>query len=50
MFSLWMDARAGFLSLLGRKPRELNGQGNGSSHGQGDEIELTSQSRSMHDS
>jgi HAE1 family hydrophobic/amphiphilic exporter-1 len=29
MFSLWIDAKAGILALLGRKPKELNGNGNG---------------------
>jgi hypothetical protein len=43
MFSLWMDARSGLLTLLGRKPKELNG------HGDSEEMALTYQSRSMHD-
>ena len=29
IFSLWVDARAGLLSRLGKKPPELNGNGNG---------------------
>jgi HAE1 family hydrophobic/amphiphilic exporter-1 len=53
MFSLWMDARSGLLSLLGRTPKELNGQGHGNSHSNGHshdaEVALTAQSRSMHD-
>jgi HAE1 family hydrophobic/amphiphilic exporter-1 len=27
IFSLWIDAKAGLLSLAGRKPKELNGNG-----------------------
>jgi HAE1 family hydrophobic/amphiphilic exporter-1 len=49
MFSLWMDARLGLLTLLGRKPKELNGHGNGNGYGDSEEIALTYQSRSMHD-
>jgi HAE1 family hydrophobic/amphiphilic exporter-1 len=29
IFSLWVDARAGLLSRLGKKPQDLNGNGNG---------------------
>jgi HAE1 family hydrophobic/amphiphilic exporter-1 len=29
IFSLWVDARAGLLSRLGKKPQELNGNGTG---------------------
>jgi hydrophobic/amphiphilic exporter-1 (mainly G- bacteria), HAE1 family len=55
MFSLWMDARSRLLSLLGRKPPELNGDGNG--HGnlydndprRSAESAVTTQTRSMHD-
>jgi hypothetical protein len=35
MFSLWMDAKVGLLALLGREPKELNG--NGYSDARGDE-------------
>jgi hydrophobic/amphiphilic exporter-1 (mainly G- bacteria), HAE1 family len=49
LFSLWMDARSGLLSLLGRKPKELNGNGHGNGHGTSEEIALTYQSRSTHD-
>jgi len=49
MFSLWMDARSGLLTLLGRKPKALNGHGNGNGHGNSEEMALTYQSRSMHD-
>jgi hypothetical protein len=53
MFSLWMDAKFSLMALLGRKPKELNGHGNGSSHGNGnghgEAVALTSQSRSMND-
>jgi hypothetical protein len=49
MFSLWMDARSGLLTLLGRKPKELNGHGNGNGYGDSEERALTYQSRSMHD-
>jgi len=49
LFSLWMDARSGLLSLLGRKPKELNGNGHGNGHGTREEIGLTYQSRSRHD-
>jgi hydrophobic/amphiphilic exporter-1 (mainly G- bacteria), HAE1 family len=50
MFSLWMDARAGLMSLVGRKPKELNGNGHGNNHGSNEEVALTYQSRSRHDS
>jgi HAE1 family hydrophobic/amphiphilic exporter-1 len=43
MFSLWMDAKTGLWSLLGRKPQELNGQSNGSNHDAQDEVALTYQ-------
>ena len=43
MFSLWMDARAGLLSLLGRKPKQLNGNGDGNGHDGSEEIALTYQ-------
>jgi hydrophobic/amphiphilic exporter-1 (mainly G- bacteria), HAE1 family len=49
MFSLWMNARSGLLTLLGRKPKELNGHGNGNGYGDSEEMALTYQSRSMHD-
>jgi HAE1 family hydrophobic/amphiphilic exporter-1 len=49
MFSLWMDARAGLLSLLGRKPKQLNGNGTGNGHDESEEVALTYQSRSTHD-
>jgi HAE1 family hydrophobic/amphiphilic exporter-1 len=35
MFSLWMDAKVGLLALLGREPKELNG--NGYNDARGDE-------------
>jgi HAE1 family hydrophobic/amphiphilic exporter-1 len=41
MFSLWIDAKCGLLSFLGRKPKELNGNGT--------EAALTYRSRSMDD-
>src|ERR671922_3044069 len=46
MFSLWMDAKAGLMSLVGRQPKELNGNGNGNDHGSNEEVALTYQSRS----
>jgi HAE1 family hydrophobic/amphiphilic exporter-1 len=49
MFSLWMDTRAGLLSLLGHKPKQLNGNGNGDGHGDSEEMALTYPSRSMQD-
>jgi hypothetical protein len=49
MFSLWMDARSSFLTLLGRKPKELNGHGDGNGRGNREEMALSYQSRSMHD-
>jgi hypothetical protein len=49
MFSLWMDARLGLLSLLGRQRKELNGHGNGNGHDEREEVALTYQSRSPHD-
>ncbi|HSF34048.1 MAG TPA: efflux RND transporter permease subunit [Candidatus Tectomicrobia bacterium] len=49
MFSLWIDAQAGLLSLLGRKPKELNGNGSGHGNGNGDEVALAYRSRSMND-
>jgi len=49
MFSLWMDAKASLLALLGRKPKELNGNGNGNDPSHGAEIALTAQSRARHD-
>jgi HAE1 family hydrophobic/amphiphilic exporter-1 len=49
MFSLWMDARLGLLTLLGRQPKELNGNGNGDGHDEREEVALTYQSRSTHD-
>jgi HAE1 family hydrophobic/amphiphilic exporter-1 len=43
IFTLWIDARAGLLSLLGKTPKELNGNGNGhgNGHGSGAEVALT---------
>jgi HAE1 family hydrophobic/amphiphilic exporter-1 len=49
MFSLWMDARSGLLTLLGRKPKELNGNGHGNGHHESEVVALTYQSRSTHD-
>jgi hydrophobic/amphiphilic exporter-1 (mainly G- bacteria), HAE1 family len=49
MFSLWIDARSGLLALLGRKPKELNGNGNGHGQRHGEEVALAYKSRSMHD-
>jgi hypothetical protein len=49
MFSLWTDARAGLLSLLGRKPKHFNGNGNGTGHDDRDEVAFTYQARSTHD-
>jgi len=53
MFSLWIDARAGLLALLRRKPPELNGNGHGNmhdnGHSHGADTALPAQVRSMHD-
>jgi hydrophobic/amphiphilic exporter-1 (mainly G- bacteria), HAE1 family len=35
VFSLWIDAKAGLLSLAGRKPKELNGNGHDHGHREG---------------
>jgi HAE1 family hydrophobic/amphiphilic exporter-1 len=40
MFSLWIDAKAGILALLGRKSNELNGNGNGRGNGDGEEADV----------
>jgi hydrophobic/amphiphilic exporter-1 (mainly G- bacteria), HAE1 family len=34
IFSLWVDAKAGLLSLTGRKPKELNGNGHNNGNGE----------------
>jgi HAE1 family hydrophobic/amphiphilic exporter-1 len=49
MFSLWMDARAALLPLLGRKPKELNGNGPGSGHHEREPVALTYQAKSTPD-
>jgi len=51
IFSLWMDAKAGLLSLMGKTPKELmpNGNGNGHGHGYGAEAAVTSHTDSRYD-
>jgi hydrophobic/amphiphilic exporter-1 (mainly G- bacteria), HAE1 family len=47
MFSLWMDAKLGLWSLVGRKPKELNGNGQGNGTSNDAEVALTYQSKSI---